>query len=43
MPDILSGSASTLLGAGLGILTGGYNDRRQLEQQKKLTGFLATV
>ena len=34
--DILSGAASTLLGAGLGILTGGYNDRRQLEQQKKL-------
>ena len=36
MPDILSGAASTLLGAGLGILTGGYNDQRQIEQQKKL-------
>ena len=36
MPDILSSAAGQLLGAGLGILTAGFNDRRQLEQQKKL-------
>ena len=36
MPDILNSVVAPLLGAGLGIITGDYNDRRQLEQQKKL-------
>ena len=39
MPDILTnigGAINPILGAGLGILTSGFNDQRQLEQQKKL-------